>query len=84
MGLRETFREEKEQTIFFIIDVSASQISEVRAKQKWTSAWRLRRTGPCGGKGVEPARTHLLSDAREKFIKPAKGTSSLSADLLPR
>ncbi len=32
------FKEEKEQTIFFILDVSASQILVVRAKQSLISA----------------------------------------------
>ncbi len=70
-----TFREEKEQTISFIIDVSASQNIGSPGKTKMDIGMEI-----CGVLALAGAKESsqlgliCFSDAREKFIKPAKGT----------
>jgi uncharacterized protein (DUF58 family) len=69
-----TFREEKEQTIFFILDVSASQDIGTPGKTKVDIAKEV-----CGVLALSGAKesSHLglicFSDEREKAIKPRKG-----------
>lgn len=69
-----TFREEKEQTIFFILDVSASQFIGSKGKTKFDIATEI-----CGVLALsgskESSQIGLIcfSDEREKFIKPKKG-----------
>jgi uncharacterized protein (DUF58 family) len=69
-----TFREEKEQTIFFILDVSASQFIGTPGKTKFDIAKEI-----CGVLALsgtkESSQVGLIcySDEREKFIKPKKG-----------
>mgnify|MGYP002777366340 CR=1 FL=1 len=69
-----TFREEKEQTIFFILDVSASQNIGSLGKTKADIGKEI-----CGVLALSGAKESsqigliCYSDEREKFIKPAKG-----------
>jgi uncharacterized protein (DUF58 family) len=69
-----TFREEKEQTIFFIMDVSASENIGNPGKTKADIGKEI-----CGVLAISAAKesSHIglicFSDEREKFIKPAKG-----------
>jgi uncharacterized protein (DUF58 family) len=69
-----TFREEKEQTIFFILDVSASQDIGTPGKAKIDIGKEI-----CGVLALagtkESSQIGLIaySDEREKFIKPKKG-----------
>lgn len=69
-----TFREEKEQTIFFILDVSASQRIGTSGRTKGDLAREL-----CGVLALSGAKENSQiglichSDQLEKFIKPAKG-----------
>jgi uncharacterized protein (DUF58 family) len=69
-----TFREEKEQTIFFIMDVSASQFIGTPGKTKFDIGQEI-----CGVLALsgtkESSQVGLIcySDEREKFIKPKKG-----------
>ena len=69
-----TFREEKEQTIFFILDVSASQTIGSPGKTKVDISREI-----CGVLALSGAKesSHIglicFSDVREKFIKPKKG-----------
>lgn len=69
-----TFREEKEQTIFFIVDVSASQEIGTPGKTKYDIA-----TEVCGVLALsavkESSQVGLIcySDEREKYIRPKKG-----------
>lgn len=69
-----TFREEKEQTIYFILDVSASQFIGTPGKTKFDIAKEI-----CGVLALsgtkESSQVGLIcySDEREKFIKPKKG-----------
>jgi len=69
-----TFREEKEQTIFFIMDVSASQFIATPGKTKFDIGKEI-----CGVLALsgtkESSQVGLIcySDEREKFIKPKKG-----------
>jgi Uncharacterized conserved protein (some members contain a von Willebrand factor type A (vWA) domain) len=69
-----TFREEKEQTIFFILDVSASQSIGSPGKTKVDIGKEI-----CGVLALSGAKESsqigliCYSDEREKFIKPAKG-----------
>jgi uncharacterized protein (DUF58 family) len=69
-----TFREEKEQTIFFIIDVSASQFIGTPGKTKFDIGKEI-----CGVLALsgtkESSQVGLIcySDEREKFLKPKKG-----------
>ncbi|MEJ2003794.1 MAG: DUF58 domain-containing protein [Cyclobacteriaceae bacterium] len=71
-----TFREEKEQTIFFILDVSASQDIGEPGSKKMDIAKEI-----CGvlslSAAKEGSQVGLLcySDENEKYIKPAKGPS---------
>ena len=69
-----TFREEKEQTIFFILDVSASQNIGSPGKTKVDISREI-----CGVLALSGAKESsqvgliCFSDEREKFIKPKKG-----------
>ncbi len=69
-----TFREEKEQIVFFILDVSASQEIGIPGKQKIDIAREI-----CGVLALsairESSQAGLLcfSDKKEKYIKPGKG-----------
>ncbi len=69
-----TFREEKEQTIFFILDVSASQEIGTPGKTKVDIAKEV-----CGVLALSGAKESsqlgliCFSDVREKAIKPRKG-----------
>ena len=69
-----TFREEKEQIIFFILDVSASQEIGVPGKQKIDIAREI-----CGVLALsairESSQAGLLcfSDQKEKYVLPGKG-----------
>ncbi len=69
-----TFIEEKEQTVFFILDVSASQEIGSPGSQKVDVSKEL-----CGVLALtalnEHSRVGLLcfSDQREKYVKPSKG-----------
>jgi uncharacterized protein (DUF58 family) len=69
-----TFREEKEQTIFFILDVSASQNIGSLGKTKADIGKEI-----CGVLALSGAKESsqigliCYSDEREKFVKPAKG-----------
>lgn len=70
-----TFKEEKEQTIYFILDVSASQNIGGPGKTKIDIGREI-----CGVLALAGAKESsqigliAFSDEREKFIKPAKGT----------
>lgn len=69
-----TFKEEKEQTIFFILDVSASQTIGSPGKTKVDISREI-----CGVLALSGAKesSHVglicFSDVHEKFIKPKKG-----------
>lgn len=71
-----TFREEKEQTVFFILDVSASQQIGTEGKTKLDIGNEI-----CGVLTLaaikESSHVGLIcySDERELYIKPAKGTA---------
>lgn len=69
-----TFREEKEQTVYFLIDVSASQHIGTAALTKQSLAAEV-----CGVLTLSAVKesSHVglicFSDVRELFLKPAKG-----------
>jgi uncharacterized protein (DUF58 family) len=69
-----TFKEEKEQTIYFIVDVSASQHIGTPGKTKADISSEI-----CGVLALSGAKESsqigliCYSDVREKFIKPKKG-----------
>jgi uncharacterized protein (DUF58 family) len=69
-----TYREEKEQTIYFIVDVSASENIGSPGKTKSDIGKEI-----CGVLALSGAKESsqigliCYSDEREKFIKPAKG-----------
>ncbi len=69
-----TFKEEKEQTIFFVLDVSASQNIGSPGKTKFDIATEI-----CGVLALSGAKESsqigliCYSDEREKFLKPKKG-----------
>lgn len=69
-----TFKEEKEQTIFFILDVSASQNIGSQGKTKFDISMEI-----CGVLALSGAKESsqvgliCFSDEREKFIRPKKG-----------
>jgi uncharacterized protein (DUF58 family) len=71
-----TFREEKEQTIFFIVDVSASQDIGNRGRTKFDIGKEI-----CGVLAMAGAKESSMigliawSDQREIYLKPAKGLS---------
>lgn len=71
-----TFREEKEQTIFFIVDVSASQDIGSPGKTKFDIGKEI-----CGVLAMAGAKESSMigliawSDQREIYLKPAKGLS---------
>ncbi|HEU5291278.1 MAG TPA: DUF58 domain-containing protein [Cyclobacteriaceae bacterium] len=71
-----TFREEKEQTVFFILDVSASQNIGTKGKTKFDIGREI-----CGVLSLSAVKesSHVgligYSDQRELYIKPTKGTS---------
>ncbi|MDX1627191.1 MAG: DUF58 domain-containing protein [Fulvivirga sp.] len=69
-----TFKEEKEQTVFFILDVSASQDIGSKGHQKLDIAKEI-----CGVLSLSAAKEGsqvgliCFSDQKEKYVKPAKG-----------
>ena len=69
-----TFKEEKEQTVFFILDVSASQEIGEEGKQKVDIGKEI-----CGVLALAAAKEGsqvglvCFSDQKEKYIKPGKG-----------
>ncbi|MDX2190466.1 MAG: DUF58 domain-containing protein [Bacteroidota bacterium] len=69
-----TFREEKEQTVFFLVDVSASQEIGKPGMQKLDLAKEI-----CGVLALSALREQnqvgvfCFSDQKEKYIKPGKG-----------
>jgi uncharacterized protein (DUF58 family) len=69
-----TFKEEKEQTIFFILDVSASQDIGAEGKTKFDIGKEI-----CGVLALSGAKESsqlgliCYSDEREHFMKPRKG-----------
>ena len=69
-----TFREEKEQTVFFIVDVSASQEIGRRQRQKIDITKEI-----CGVLSLAAVKEDsqvgviCFSDEKEKYIKPGKG-----------
>jgi len=69
-----TFKEEKEQTIFFILDVSGSQQIGSPGKTKFDISMEI-----CGVLALSGAKESsqvgliCYSDEREKFMKPKKG-----------
>lgn len=69
-----TFKEEKEQTVFFILDVSGSQEIGGLGKQKLDIGKEI-----CGVLSLSAAKEGskvgliCFSDQKEKFIKPRKG-----------
>ena len=69
-----TFKEEKEQTVFFILDVSGSQEIGGHGKQKLDIGKEI-----CGVLSLSAAKEGsqvgliCFSDQKEKFIKPRKG-----------
>lgn len=71
-----TFREEKEQTVYFIVDVSASQFIGSARQTKLNLTTEI-----CGVLTISAIKesSHVglicFSDERELFIKPAKGTT---------
>lgn len=71
-----TFREEKEQTVFFILDVSASQDIGAEGKTKVDIGLEI-----CGVLSLSAVKesSHVglmcFSDERELYIKPTKGIS---------
>lgn len=71
-----TFREEKEQTVFFILDVSASQDIGTAGKTKVDIGREI-----CGVLSLSAVKesSHVglicFSDERELYIKPTKGIS---------
>ena len=69
-----TFREEKEQTIFFILDVSASQNIGGPGRTKFDIGREVCGVlALAGSKEASQIGLICFSDEREKFIKPAKG-----------
>ncbi|MFD3000981.1 DUF58 domain-containing protein [Pontibacter toksunensis] len=69
-----TYREEKEQSVFLMLDVSASQTIGTGARQKIDVGKEI-----CGVLALSAARQQsqigivCFSDQKEKYIKPAKG-----------
>ncbi|MEJ8755501.1 DUF58 domain-containing protein [Pontibacter sp. H259] len=69
-----TFREEKEQSVFLMLDVSASQTIGTGRQQKIDVGKEI-----CGVLALSAARQQsqigiiCFSDQKEKYIKPAKG-----------
>lgn len=69
-----TYREEKEQSVFLMLDVSASQTIGTGAQQKIDVGKEI-----CGVLALAAARQQsqigmiCFSDQKEKYIKPAKG-----------
>lgn len=72
-----TYKEEKEQTVFFVLDVSASQDIGNPGRQKIQIAKEI-----CGVLALsalkESSQVGLIcfSDQREKYIKPSKGVKN--------
>ncbi|MCX2741844.1 DUF58 domain-containing protein [Pontibacter anaerobius] len=69
-----TYREEKEQSVFLMLDVSASQRIGTGAQQKLDVGKEI-----CGVLALSAARQQsqigiiCISDRKEKYLKPAKG-----------
>ncbi len=71
-----TFREEKEQTIFFILDVSASQNIGSPGRSKLDVGREICGVlALAGAKEASQLGLICFSDQREVFLKPAKGTT---------
>ena len=71
-----TFKEEKEQTVFFLLDVSASQEIGRDGQQKIDIGKEI--TALLSFSAIkESSQVGLLcfSDQREKYVRPAKGTT---------
>jgi uncharacterized protein (DUF58 family) len=69
-----TFKEEKEQTIFFILDVSASENIGSPGKTKLDIGREICGVlALAGAKEASQIGLICYSDEREKFLKPAKG-----------
>ena len=70
-----TYREEKEQTVFFILDVSASQEIGTLGNQKIDIGKEI-----CGVLTLSAIKEHsqvgliCFSDQKEKYVKPKKGS----------
>jgi uncharacterized protein (DUF58 family) len=70
-----TYKEEKEQSVFLILDVSASQAIGARGQQKLDVGKEI-----CGVLALAAARQTsqigmlCFSDQKEKYIKPGRGT----------
>ena len=68
------FREEKDQTVFFVVDVSASQQVGPRHRDKLTATKEI-----CGVLALSAIREashvgmYCFSDQKERYIKPANG-----------
>ncbi|HEY4649999.1 MAG TPA: DUF58 domain-containing protein, partial [Pontibacter sp.] len=69
-----TYREEKEQSVFLMLDVSASQTIGTGKQQKLDVGKEI-----CGVLAISAARQQsqigiiCISDQKEKYLKPAKG-----------
>ncbi len=69
-----TFKEEKEQNVFFILDVSASQEIGAEGKQKMDIAKEI-----CALLSISAVKENssvgliCFSDQKEKYVKPGKG-----------
>ncbi|MDX5436285.1 MAG: DUF58 domain-containing protein, partial [Pontibacter sp.] len=69
-----TYREEKEQSVFLMLDVSASQCIGTGAQQKLDVGKEI-----CGVLALSAVRQQsqigmiCISDRKEKYLKPAKG-----------
>ena len=70
-----TYKEEKEQSVFLILDVSASQSIGIKGRQKLDVGKEI-----CGVLALAAARQTsqigmlCVSDQKEKYIKPGRGT----------
>jgi uncharacterized protein (DUF58 family) len=68
------FREEKDQTVFFVVDVSASQLVGPRTRDKLEATKEV-----CGVLALSAIREashvgmYCFSDQKEKYIKPGNG-----------
>ncbi len=69
-----TFKEEKEQTVFFMLDVSASQTVGLQSQKKLDLAKEIAGVLTISAiKQGSQAGMFCFSDMREKYIKPHKG-----------
>lgn len=68
------FKEDKEQTVFFIVDVSASQQIKSHGRSKWEVAREV--TGVLSLSAVKEGGQvglYAFSDKKEKYLRPARG-----------